>query len=147
MTTTVKKRKLITVNSYQLQLHHKEDMSKEISLTVPNESYSIKELLTRSALPVVHRLGTFEENSNFDSDDLEKLPHSDLFEREEAAGFYRERAKEIELDLKEREQKAAALAKAEADELNELKVQLRKSKTAGKVKDEKAAREKKLADE
>lgn len=58
-----------------------------ISVTVPDEAYTVRELMARHAagmLPDVMHQDGGDELGDFDSEDLEKLRDSDLYERQEA---------------------------------------------------------------
>lgn len=79
------------------------------SLTVPNESYSIKELLLKhknGILPPIVREVFFDENSDFDSFDFEKINMLDDPEKQEFLLQNRNNIKRMfnELDIKQNKQ-------------------------------------------
>lgn len=70
---------------YQTTLQEYEHVD-EKSMTIPDETYSIQELLTRHVrgmrIDEHMRQGQFDESADFDSLDLEKLRDDDLHEKE-----------------------------------------------------------------
>lgn len=98
------------------------------SCAVPNESYTIQDLLRRNtngqALPDIGRAVGYPDHVSHDSIDFEQFKNSDLVDQEEQA----ERVSQIIArgnDFINKKTKAEkAKAKAEADELNEVKAEL-----------------------
>jgi len=80
--------KLITQRQFELLPQHMEDYTGCVSETVPNDAYSIKDILekfTRGMDPGVTRQPGGDSGVSFDSPDLEKLRNADLYEKEEFA--------------------------------------------------------------
>lgn len=77
----------------------------EPSITVPGESYTVRELFKRFAqgtAPAVGRQGNFNDTVDFDSDDLEKIQHQDLVDLEATVKRYKENADYARAQLKKR---------------------------------------------
>lgn len=79
--------KALTHGNFKLLASHCETPV-GVSLTVPDECMSVQELLDRfingQRIPDnLFRNGVFDDESGFDSDDVEKLRHADLAERDE----------------------------------------------------------------
>lgn len=83
--TMAKKIKLRSSTYFELLPEHKETPG-GVSLTVPNQSVSLAELLRRhqaGIAPDVSQQPFYEENSSFDSADYTKINSLDLYEKEE----------------------------------------------------------------
>lgn len=83
-------RKIVQLMPYfKKQEHHSEPISKEPSMTVPDETISIREIVERFIRTgrtderLERQEGGYVDEPDFDSPDLEKLRDSDLFEKEE----------------------------------------------------------------
>lgn len=78
--------KIVHQYNYELLDKHKETVQGE-SLTVPNEAFSIKEIMERSMKglndPSLIRQEHYQDDSDFDDVDLEKISRLDLAEIEE----------------------------------------------------------------
>lgn len=80
------------------------------SMTVPDDSYSIKELLekhirgSRIDDTLYRPEGGYADGADYDSEDLEKLQHLDLFDREEKLTELKELQKQQEQSLKQQKQ-------------------------------------------
>lgn len=100
------------------------DFSKEKVQVVPDQSLSLQEILTRFTRGEPLEIGR-EVNFHDSPDDLEKIAHLDLVEREE----YIESMKEIQKRYKEQEE--ARKKKAIDEEVKRLaEVELQKQKAA-----------------
>lgn len=123
------------------------------SETVPNDSYSIQELFKRYAqgqdLGNLRRPTFYMEDANHDTPDFEKVQAMDFAEREEVVAEVAQRGKVAKSQLDAIKADQDLKAKADAEELNEIKVQHRvaKSGIGNKVKDEKAASKDKRSEE
>lgn len=76
-----------------------------VSLTVPDEAYTVQELMERfvngQRIPdALFRNGVFDSGCDFDSDDLEKVRDSDFVERDDVIA--RERAHQAKLEAKQK---------------------------------------------
>jgi len=114
-----KRKKLINPLDFVLLPEHMEHPD-PISVTVPDESYTIRQLLdkfSRGIDPGVSRTPQFDPNPTHDSTDLQQLVNADLFEREEYAQSLSKTNAELtqKLNAKAAADKAAAKAKADAD--------------------------------
>ncbi|AXH76190.1 MAG: hypothetical protein [Microviridae sp.] len=111
MKSTEGQRRLRSTINFQLK---KKDMEqpKGKSLTIPDDTYTVSELLERHArgLPLAGRPGTFIEDTDIEDDDLEAFNRMDITDRFEAA----ERAGQIVRE--EHEHKENKKKKKEAEE-------------------------------
>lgn len=102
------------------------------SITVPNESYTIRELFNKHVrgqnLPAISREGYYPESVSHSSFDYEELSRSDLVDKQEYAEVMRETIEKGLKHEKETEKKKAAKLKEEADELEAIKAEYKKSK-------------------
>lgn len=56
------------------------------SVTVPGESYTVQQLFQRmqnGLMPDIAKNGSFDSHASLDSDDIEKIAHLDLYERQQ----------------------------------------------------------------
>lgn len=134
---TDRKRGLTTTRNWKLVKSDTETI-KGVSCTVPSETYTIREIVERFAtqMPtaVQHKMGTWDPNASLDSEDLEKIPHMDLHERElMAQANQRDIAEKQKLVKQDEETKKSAKQKeAEKQEkLNKLLEEQEKPKTDG----------------
>lgn len=131
------KKKLVNAHEFQLLPEHMEKKSTLPSMTVPDESYTPRELLekfSRNIDPGVTRRPTYDDGVNLDSPDLEKLRDSDLVDREE---FRNSLTQEINSQKASLDATMARQQKAKADaakEAAEDKALLRKLKASEKNK-------------
>lgn len=95
--------------------------------TVPSETMTIREILDKFSRgqridAAMRRDGKFEENSNFDSEDLEAASRASLTDRDEIVDRMRESNDAGVADLKRRQESAAAkkLATQKANEQKKL---------------------------
>lgn len=88
------------------------------SLTVPDESLSIRQLMERftTGQPTtdVARDAVWVENQNFDSDDIEKWANLDLVDREKISRRIQADIERFESELKEEEEKRKKAAEESA---------------------------------
>lgn len=129
------RKKLIAQHEFVLLPSHMEHPV-GVSCTVPDESYSIKDLLekfSRGMDPGVSKQGIYDSGANFDSPDLEKLKSEDLFDREEFATAlsHSNAAISKELEVKAAKDKVDADNAAAAD--FEAKVERLEKSKAGKA--------------
>lgn len=105
------------------------------SVTVPGESYSLRDLLARHIRgertpDTLYRVPAFDSSADFDTDDIEKMQHMDLFDREEysrnLAAQMVETEKKVDADRKQ----ASLLQKQEEDDLSILRKRLREEREA-----------------
>lgn len=115
-----KKRKRIVVNSanYDSKVHASPEMNGLPSMTIPDEAYSIKDLLRKHAsgqMPEVYREGVYDGAEDFDDIDREKYLTLDPVERAEHVNFnkesLREHKRQISLSLQKKKQEAEAAEK------------------------------------
>lgn len=138
-------RKLIRKASY-VQSTHTMEHNDAPSLTVPNETLTLREILdkhTRGLVPPIERSGSFDPAADFDSDDLEKLRTADLSEVQDFMQSNLDQA----LEKKKAVDAELARRKAEKDaedaELREARedVKRRKSNAAKKTADPGSAKD------
>lgn len=125
-----KKIKIVSPNGYALTESRQEKCG-GVSMTVPDDSYSIRELLekySRGMMPPVGKQGQFDPGADLDSDDLEKLPHQDLFEIQERREALGADMIDKERQLKEKAKADADKQKARAQEWDEIRQELKKKK-------------------
>lgn len=72
---------------FRLEKHHCETPT-GVSLTVPDESYSIREILEKFTTGIdlrqqLARQPQYDSGASLDSEDLEKVQHLDLYEQQE----------------------------------------------------------------
>lgn len=101
--------------NYELLPEHMNPGGGEL-ITVPDESISIRDLLTKSIVNGAMKEGVFMDEEDFDAEDLSKIDGADLYDRTQAAIRMRLKAEQIEAELKAQE-KAAADKKAQDKEL------------------------------
>lgn len=109
--------------------------SQGVSMTVPDESYSVRELLekfTQGTLGPIQKQPLFDEGVNFDSDDLEKIAHMDLVDKAEVMAAIQERIAILKRKLADEKKAADFRDKEEKDLSNSMKQDFkeRKSKDA-----------------
>lgn len=95
------------------------------SETVPNETMSIREILTKYSRgqridATMQREGKFEKNSSFDSEDLEAASRTSLTDRDEVVDRMREQNDAGAADLKRRQESAAATIAENTAKLKQL---------------------------
>jgi len=93
-----------TPSNYHLhpRVYEKND---DPSMTIPGESYSIRELLekqTQGIMPPIHRQQIYDENPTFDTDTTVHNPDYDLTDKE---NLLIEKKAQLELLIKEQKQK------------------------------------------
>lgn len=120
----VTKRKLTIAHEYKLTAQGKEHVSGK-SLTVPDESLSIREILTRFTRG--QSVGgakepAFDSGADFDSPDLEKVRDMDLVDRDEL----RSRVLVKKSDLQKKVDDEAKSAKHKKQEEDNLLEQMKK---------------------
>lgn len=95
-----------------------------VSVTVPDQAYSIQELLERHRQGIltdtgISREGFYpdgEEEPNFDDPDLEKLSNSDLVDKQQYLGELQDRIdKGKKIDAKRKSEKDKVLSQAEKE--------------------------------
>lgn len=111
---------------------------KGISCTVPAETMTIREILTKFSRgqridATMRRDGKFEENSDFDSEDLEAAGRLDLTDRDEVADRMREKNEAGKADLQRLREESIARKKA-SQEANKLKKQESENKKSDSEK-------------
>lgn len=120
--------KLINQRSFVLLPHHMETPS-SISVSVPDESMSIRTLLERYSRGqpldmAMRREGRFEEHRNedaaFDSEDLEAASRTELTDRDEVVDRIKDKIDISKADLN-RQQEAAAAKKLAIEKAKKLK--------------------------
>lgn len=122
--TQAKVKRLRTAHDFKLGLSDKEDHRFSKSQTVPDQSFSIQELLDKYARGVdvgVARNPVYpEQDSGFDDVDLEKVGQYDMFDKEQLLVQAKRDQVEAKRKLAEGEAaKAAAAKKAVEDVENE----------------------------
>lgn len=96
------------------------------SLTVPDDTYTVQELLERHArgLPLAGRAGEYLEDSDIEDDDLEAYNRMDITERHERA---EEAGLRIRTEKQAKEKKAKEEAETEQRAFSEWKKQPKKN--------------------
>lgn len=114
------KRPLNVVNQWTFEPHLDAEAECHLlpSLTVPDQAYTIEELLARHQKGLLTDMAIgkqpiYSEDASFDDPDMEGLMRADIVERSEFAAMGK-----AELD---RQRKEAAKAKAEADKAEEAR--------------------------
>lgn len=110
-----------------------------VSETVPNEALSIKEILRRFTkgmpLDVLEKEGAYDEHASFDSIDLEKLKHADLYEQMEVLDKMKlvaqEKRKELDDELARQVKERLDKEKEEQEVRELLKSSKKKKKDTG----------------
>lgn len=116
--------KLLTHWSFKLLPEHQETI-KGVSETVPSETMSIREIITKFTRgqrvdAEMRRDGKYEENSHFDSEDLEAASRLQFSDRDEVAERFREKIDAGKADLK-RQQESLAAKKLAIKQANQQK--------------------------
>lgn len=85
-----KKSKIVTPNTFVFDsVVHAERKNTMVSVTVPGEGFTIKEILDRftrggaQAIGQIGKVSSFDSGASFDSPDLEKLRDSDLVDKQD----------------------------------------------------------------
>lgn len=116
--------------SWKLESRHLEKPS-GFSRTVPDEAYTIQEIFQKHASGInlgVTRRGNYDPKASLESEDIEKLAHLDLFDREEKSRSLAEDMLKFEAEIEaDKKAKAEKLA-AEKAEYEEIKTELRRRK-------------------
>lgn len=132
-----KKAKASTQLAYSYNVaKHAEHQENKISQTVPDETLSIKEILDRYTSgrtigDAVARQTSFDPNASFDSEDLEKIKHEDLFDQEERKRDLKSRIKDHEKQIEEDRKKEKLKNDQEKQEQLDLKKLLKSNKETG----------------
>lgn len=86
MQKTELRKTIIRQRDYEMLPHHYETIE-GVSVTVPNESMSIQEIMTKHVrgidMSIMARTPAYDSGASFDSDDIEKLQHQDIFEKQQ----------------------------------------------------------------
>lgn len=132
------KQKIVLSRDFKLKPEHKEKNTLP-SVTVPNESYTIQEIMERfvkgAPVNVKHKEAVFaKEDADFDSHDLEKIHQGDIVERMEVADEMLSDLKAKEADLKDQQKKQAEALRQQKEEDEELRKELRERKKKGQEK-------------
>lgn len=109
--------KLRNVMEYSLTSIDMEQIHGE-SMTVPDEAYTIKQLLAKYAagnMPPVERAVTYMNDVDFDSHDVEKLKDADIFDRMEVASNEKQLTDTILAKAKEKPVKPEMQAKTKEE--------------------------------
>lgn len=117
--------------SYKLLPEHMETV-KGVSETVPSETMSIREIITKFTRgqrvdAELRRDGKYEENPTFDSEDLEAASRLQFSDRDEVAERFREKIDAGKADLK-RQQESLAAQKLAIKQANQQKKDSEKEK-------------------
>lgn len=111
------------------------------SQTLPNETMSVAEMLRKhiqgQRIPdTLYREPAYDSGASLDSEDLEKMKHMDLFEKEE---YSRQLAVKMEADdkaIKADQKRKQEIRQQEEDELKTLKKQLREKQSEKSGRDQ-----------
>lgn len=125
METKVKKsRRVIRQHEFVLKKEHKEKATTLPSMTVPDESYTIKELFERfskgqsTGAPLREGIYNLDDKSvDFDSPDLEKVKSMDLVDQSEIADQQAQRTRNLKTKYDD-DQKRRSQKQKEEDELS-----------------------------
>lgn len=141
---TRRKDKLVNRVDYVQSETSLEPIRDSISLAVPNEAYTIKELLIRHQQGLganVQRQGVMgdPDDEDFDQPDLNQMQHADLFEREEYSTKLAETIRDQSEFIKAETEKHAAKKKADKrkefeDEFNEMEQRKKASASSSEKK-------------
>lgn len=139
-----KKPRVLVIAHKYVPDNSKREWPRGDSMTVPDDSYSLKELLTRFvkgqpvSAPVNEGQFTGDHNyADFDAPDLEKAKHLDMVDKTELADRMRERNMALRKRAEEQEKQRNKKASEEASLLDEIKndFKSKKSKKAAGVGD------------
>lgn len=93
------RRSIIRQRDYEMLPHHFETID-GVSMTVPDESMSIQEIMAKHVrgidMTAMFRQPAYDSAASFDSEDIEKIQHEDLFEKENKIkdlSFFQEKVK------------------------------------------------------
>lgn len=130
------KKKFIISNEYRFDKTKHVEKVEGTSMTVPSETLTIRQIMERFSrgLPVSGSVQEpqYDSLATLDSDDIEKLSHMDLFEREEYQRALIKRVQNQKAKLDEEKKKNDERLKAEKEELELLKAEIKKRTSAPK---------------
>lgn len=85
MQTVELRKNIIRQRDFELLPHHYENIEGP-SMTVPDESMSIQEIMSKHVrgidMGAMFRQPSYDSAASFDSEDIEKIQHEDLFDKE-----------------------------------------------------------------
>lgn len=129
-----KKKQLRNALKFELQSSDKEPGG-GLSITVPDESLSVRQLIERftrgQSSGVGVREGYFDEGSDFDSPDMQKLDHMDLIDRDEFAAANAATKERLEKEIADDKKRKKEEADRLAEEDREIREKFRKEKKSG----------------
>lgn len=113
------KRRLVKHHTFVLLDSHCESFVGHVSKTVPDETYTLREIVQRFRRgqptdPGMMREGTYDPDPSHDNPDLEKVHGMDLYDKAEFVDSLRSSVKEAEDKVKVHLDKKAAQAAKEA---------------------------------
>lgn len=129
--TTRRVNRHVYAGDYQVTEKSFEHQSDKVSITVPDESYTVKELMRRftNGLPIAGAAKDPVYNGgDFDSIDMEKVGGMDPVDRTELAQQQAAKNKELKDKIESQQAEAEAKAKAKAGEFTELQKEVRELK-------------------
>lgn len=127
-------KKLLSPRTYSPSVEGQEDYTGQVSLTVPDETFTIRELMTKYASGVLPKPAPYlddvgpDDDGKFEDMDPSKMKDADLHDIELAAGQLKEDVNEKKRKLRQQEEARRARLKAEKAEQEELLKEIRARK-------------------